>query len=286
MSCSGATASRSWVSFFLQFVEFDDGFAAEFGGEDVVLQHVELVAEFVDDRLVVVDDEIENAVQRECRPLRQQFGFAFETGAHMTVGQRCAVAYGDQIAGTDESMGFAEADVAVQQLGGVHGQEQRVAVGFDLRPLMRVLGVFDREIVQAEFLLQFVEQGFLRLVQADPDEAAVVDGEGVADLVEADIGARAVAVHGAIDDALRERRSGGWVGHGGHRAGIGWPGQAALRSVRVARTQPSDAESHMDRHQQRDPMRVGLRNGDDPVQERCERCEHDRRHQHWPEQAP
>jgi cell division FtsZ-interacting protein ZapD len=45
----------------------------------------------------------------------------------------------------------------IEQLRGMDGQEQRVSVGFDLRTLVRVLGVFDRQIVKPELLLEFFE---------------------------------------------------------------------------------------------------------------------------------
>ena len=52
-------------------------------------------------------------------------------------------------------------------------------------------------------------------------------------------GALAVAVHGAVDDALRQRRYGGGVGHGGQLAGMGRHGQADARSLRGRRRRAS-----------------------------------------------
>ena len=45
----------------------------------------------------------------------------------------------------------------------------------DFVPEAYRLRILDGEIVQAEFFLQFVELGFLRFVQANPDEALVVE---------------------------------------------------------------------------------------------------------------
>ena len=50
--------------FALELVELDDRVAAVGLGEDVLLELVQLVAELGDDRQVVVDDEVEDRVQR------------------------------------------------------------------------------------------------------------------------------------------------------------------------------------------------------------------------------
>ena len=112
------------------------------------------------------------------------------------------MADGDQVALADEGIGLAEADVAVHQLRRVHDREQRTPVGLDLGPLVRVLGILDREVVQVELLLQLVEQRVVGFVQADPDEAAVVDRQHIADLVQARCRvAVPPPVQRAVDDA-------------------------------------------------------------------------------------
>ena len=64
---------------------------------------------------------------------------------------------------------------------------------------MGVVGVFDREIVQAELLLHGPEDVLLRFVQPEPDELVAVF-EGAANLLDADIGdADATTVGGAVD---------------------------------------------------------------------------------------
>ena len=55
-------------------------------------------------------------------------------------------------------------------LRGLHDDEQRIAVGLDLRALVRVVRILDREFVQTEFLLQLFQQRLVRLEQPDPDE--------------------------------------------------------------------------------------------------------------------
>jgi hypothetical protein len=112
-------------------------------------------------------------------------------------------------------MRLAEADApALRRLGGVRDQEQRIAIGLDLRPLVRVLRVLDGEVVQAEFLLQLVQQQVFGFVQADPDEAAILHRQHVADLVQGDVVATALAVVGhAVDHAAGQ---GEMAGRGVH----------------------------------------------------------------------
>ena len=80
---------------------------------------------------------------------------------------------GDQVAFAQEDMGFAESDVATGQLCCLHNDKQRIAISFDLGTLVRLLCIFDGQVVQVEFLLQFQQQGFIGLVQADPDESVM-----------------------------------------------------------------------------------------------------------------
>src|SRR5688500_15053420 len=120
------------------------------------------------------------------------------------------------------------------------GDEQRVAVRLDLGPLVRVVRVFDGEVVQAEFFLQLVEDALVGLIQTNPDEAAVVDGEHVADRVEADVAALAVAAVGhAVHDALGEC----WILHAANRALCGPLAASRFRSSTPARSEaPCGAE--------------------------------------------
>ena len=117
------------------------------------------------------------------------------------------MAHGDQEARADEDMGLPKTHVVFHMLGGVCGDEERAAEDLDLRPLVRMLGIFDGEVVQAEFLLQLVEQCVLWFVQADPHEAAVIDGQYVADRIQGDVATQAGGVvGGTIDHAGRD----GW----------------------------------------------------------------------------
>ena len=59
----------------------------------------------------------------------------------------------DDVAGADEEMGLAEGDAALDQLGGPGDDEQRITILLELRPLMRMFGILDRQIVQLELRL-------------------------------------------------------------------------------------------------------------------------------------
>lgn len=112
-------------------------------------------------------------------------------------------------------MGFAEGNFAVHRLRRVQHDEQRFAVGFDLGPLVRVVGVLDRQLVQAELLLQLAQQRFIGLMRTDPDEALRRIGKRIADGFQIDIAARTLA---AVGDAVDQHRLRGI--HAGMIAGL------------------------------------------------------------------
>ena len=85
--------------------------------------------------------------------------------------------HGDQEARADEQVGLAEAHMAIDALRGVRSDEQRIAVTLQLGALVRVLGILDGEVVQAEFLLQLVQQRVLRLVQAAGDGGRLIQSQ-------------------------------------------------------------------------------------------------------------
>ena len=78
----------------------------------------------------------------------------------------------NQISFADEQMGFAECDAVAVELRGARHDEQRIAILFDLRPLVGVVGVLDREIVQFELPLYAAQQRHVRFVQPDPHHMA------------------------------------------------------------------------------------------------------------------
>jgi hypothetical protein len=70
--------------------------------------------------------------------------------AHVRIGSRGAVPDRDDVATANEELGFTQFDVPIDQEGGAHDQEGRVTVLFQLRPLVRVERVLDREFVQMD----------------------------------------------------------------------------------------------------------------------------------------
>ena len=78
------------------------------------------------------------------------------------------MAHRDHVAAPGEDVRLAELDLVVRPLRGAQRDEHRVAVDFELRTLVRVQRVLDREIVQAETLLHGAQQFLVRLVQSDP----------------------------------------------------------------------------------------------------------------------
>jgi hypothetical protein len=69
-------------------------------------------------------------------------------------------------------MGFAERDAALDPLRSAGHDEQRVAILLDLRVLVRLAGILDGKIMQAELRLHPRQQLGAGLKQTDPDDMA------------------------------------------------------------------------------------------------------------------
>jgi hypothetical protein len=86
--------------------------------------------------------------------------------------------------------------------------EQGIVVDLELRPLVRVVGVLDGQVVQVELALDLAQQLLPRLVHADPDEPPG-RREHLSDVRHLDIGdADAALVGGAVDDAAAQTGAG------------------------------------------------------------------------------
>ena len=92
--------------------------------------------------------------------------------------------------------------VAVRlELGGAQHDEQRVAVLLELWSLVGAERVLDREIVQAECLLEGAQERLVGLLDADPHEPVRL-AEDSADLLDRDVPhLAAVGVDGGVDHA-------------------------------------------------------------------------------------
>ena len=108
--------------------------------------------------------------------------------------------------GPDEDRDLAGLQVVAGRLDQVQDDEQRRAVFVDLRPLVALLRVFNRQLVKAELLLQRRQFLGLRILERDPDEA-IRPLQVRADFAERDVGQFLTAMVGNTVDE-HDRRSG------------------------------------------------------------------------------
>ena len=144
--------------------------------EDFILNLVDVVLEAGDDRLVAVDDMVDNRV-RDChRALAGQVRARLQPTTHRPQLRRVTVAHGDDELRADEDRDLPKQD----RLGLVHvasrpqDDEERVAIALELRALMRLDRVLDRELVQVELGRHRGELLLARLVEAEPATASPV----------------------------------------------------------------------------------------------------------------
>lgn len=117
------------------------------------------------------------------------------------IGQRSAVSHRDEIARAEKNVGFTVGDAVFNLLCGTGNHEERISIAFHLRALVCFLGIFNGQVMQAELFLKQGKHFVVRLVQADPDKAAIVDFQRFADIFDMDSAALAIfRVNGAIDD--------------------------------------------------------------------------------------
>jgi hypothetical protein len=150
-------------------------FAAEIAIENLLLDLLHLLLDGADDGQVLVDDEVHQGIEDICRPLGQHVRRRFASRPQPDVRHQRSVADSDDVVGAEEHVRLAEVEVLpVGHLRRTQHDEERVFVLLDFRPLMRLVGVFDGQVVQAELLLDAAEQCLVRLVEAEPDEAIVL----------------------------------------------------------------------------------------------------------------
>ena len=163
----------------------------------------------VDHRHVAVDHRIDQRVEHEARAVLQQLRLAFGTAAHAEEALLAAVAHRQHVVGADEDVDLAHVHLAGAERGSAldrlqldqlqHG-EQRVAVLLDLRPLVAVTRVLDRELVQPELLLHGSELLGRGVLERHPDEA-VAAADPASDLLDRNVLDPApLLVHDAVDE--------------------------------------------------------------------------------------
>ena len=116
---------------------------------------------------------------------------------------RLAVSHGDDEPVSEEEQDLAELDdvFGLDVAGRLEDEEERIAVDLELRPLMSVNRILDRELVEGELSPHCIELILVRLVQPDPDEG-VATLRRLERLLEREIAVvpKSILVDGAVDD--------------------------------------------------------------------------------------
>jgi hypothetical protein len=116
----------------------------------------------------------------------EQFRLLLAAAAHVGKSELRVAAHRHDILRTDE-----DRDLTVQAVGArleqVRDNKERRSVLVELGALVALLCVFDRQLVEIEFLLKRHQLRWLRVLQGDPDEA-VASLEVRAHLCERDVG--------------------------------------------------------------------------------------------------
>ena len=116
------------------------------------------------------------------------------------------MAHRNDVAPADEDFGLPESDMVVDEKGGAQGNEGGLPIGFQLGPLVRVQGVLDRQLVQAELGLKLAEILFIGGFNADPDEV-IGSCRPLAALADRDLGYLAAVAVGSRSDYPAHRAS-------------------------------------------------------------------------------
>ena len=184
----------------------DAGVAAE----DLGLDLVDVGGQARDHRRVPVDDGVEDRVQHRLAALLQQRRLALQPPAHPREVRGLAVPHGDGEVPAEEQVQLAELHLLgrVEVARGLEDDEQRAAVALELRPLVGLDRVLDRQLGQVVLLGQLPELGRLGPVETQPHQALGVLDQPVVALGHA-VRRRhppARGVDGVVDDDRRPRR--------------------------------------------------------------------------------
>jgi len=141
--------------------------------EHLGLDLVDVVLESGDHRRVTVDDLVHDRVENCFGTAPQQLGIAFDPAPDG--GQVGCLGMPDRHheVRAHEQVHLAELDLLgrVPVASRLQYYEQRVAVALELRPLVRLVGVLDGQLVQVELLGQRGQFAPVRPVQTDPGKA-------------------------------------------------------------------------------------------------------------------
>ena len=138
-------------------------------GEHRVLDGVEPVPEFVDERKRVVDEPVDDRVQQ---PVRTPAHAAVQIPRHGVDRLVRLVVNGDQIALADEDVDLVGGDaVAVESSRRQPREEQAVWVDVELGACLGVAHVFDRKCVEVESCAELVQHRVVRRGDVHPNQA-------------------------------------------------------------------------------------------------------------------
>jgi hypothetical protein len=112
---------------------------------------------------------------------------------------------GDDEIPSGKQVGFPCLDVLIPQLHGSHGNKQMFTVFLDFGALLGGNGIFQRELVQAEFFSQPGDGLAVGRFQFDPDETVEM-GNMLADVVKRNRLDFGILEEQAVDDAPRSNK--------------------------------------------------------------------------------
>src|ERR671922_2482062 len=171
--------------------------------EDLVLDLLDVLAEAVERRAVVVHHAVHDGVKHRARPVLQQLGVGLERLPDGLERAGLSVPHGEDVLMAEEDQDLADLEnlPAVHVAHRLQDDEDRSLEDLELRPLVRMDGVLDGERVEIELPSERLELLLGRLVHADPGELAALPARAVG-VVEIDtaVAAAAVLVDRAVDD--------------------------------------------------------------------------------------
>src|SRR4029453_1062550 len=171
--------------------------------EYLVLDLVDVVLEAGDDRLIAVDDVVDDRVSDRHRPPPQHVRARLAPPTYPPQLRRIAMADGDHELRANEDRDLAKHDRLrlVHVAGMSQDDEQRVSVTLQLRPMMRFDSVLDGELVQVELARDRRELLLARLEKTQPGNRVAALAGGVE--LGKGVGPRrpsAVAIDTTVDD--------------------------------------------------------------------------------------
>ena len=154
----------------LQLIEGLDVRARRNRREDLLLDSLQLRLDTLQQREIAIDDCVHQRIQNVARATAQQLRLVFGACTHILKSSLDAAAHRQDVVVPDEDGDLTDPQLTVNGLDHVQDCEDQLAVLFDLRSLMAVPRIFDRERMQVELGLHQLQRARVRFQQCDPDE--------------------------------------------------------------------------------------------------------------------